>query len=158
MLERRGSFAFDYDLHGGTAPVRMQWLFHNQSTLPVAVQVWELPPGGSEGMHAHPADSCPLEELYIVIEGTARMHLDGERHDLAAGDALLAPVGSEHDLANTGMSKLRVLVVWGEPGVADYSSFGSFAAAQAARNGDAGPSAGRAGTAAGADAQACRDI
>ncbi|MGF9661270.1 cupin domain-containing protein [Arthrobacter crystallopoietes] len=84
MLERRGSYAFDYDLHGGSAP--------------------------------------------------ARIHYDGASHDLAAGDALLAPVGSDHDLANTGTGPLRVLVVWGEPGTADYSSFGSWRSANAARN------------------------
>ena len=93
MLERRGDYAFDYNLHGGTAPVRMQWLFQKQSRLPVAVQTWELPPGGTEGMHSHPDSSRPLEELYVVMEGTARMTVDGQIHDVAAGDAVLAPVG-----------------------------------------------------------------
>lgn len=143
MLERRGSYAFDYDLHGGSAPVRMQWLFHGRSELPVAVQVWELPPGGTEGMHAHAREDRPLEELYVIMDGSARMHLDGTSHDLAAGDALLAPVGSEHDLANTGPGPLRVLVVWGEPGTADYSSFGSWRSANAARTPAEGAETGR---------------
>jgi mannose-6-phosphate isomerase-like protein (cupin superfamily) len=68
------------------------------------------------------------------MEGTARMSVDGRVHQLHAGDAVLAPAGSEHDLANTGSGPLRVLVVWGEPGAADYSSFGSHRAARAARS------------------------
>ncbi|TJY67524.1 cupin domain-containing protein [Arthrobacter sp. CAU 1506] len=137
MLEQRGDFAFDYNLHGGTAPVKMQWLFQEQSRLPVAVQTWELPPGGTEGMHSHTDSSRPLEELYVVMEGTARMTVDGQVYQLAAGDAVLAPVGSEHDVANTGSGPLRLLVVWGEPGTADYTAFGSHRAAKAARTGGA---------------------
>lgn len=132
MLERRGDSAFDYKLHAGT-PVRMQWLFQDQSRMPVAVQTWEFPPGGFEGMHAHPTEERALEELYVVMEGSARMTVDGQVHQLAAGDAVLAPVGSEHDLVNTGEDMLRVLVVWGQPGTADYSTFGSYQAGQAAR-------------------------
>ena len=71
------------------------------------------------------------------MEGTARMTVDGQIHQLAAGDAVLAPVGSEHDVANTGSGPLRLLVVWGEPGAADYTAFGSHRAATAARTGGA---------------------
>jgi hypothetical protein len=52
------------------------------------------------------------------------------------------PVGSDHDLADTGTDQLRVLAVRGEPGTADYSSFGSWRSAQAARNSADGASAG----------------
>ena len=45
----------------------------------------------------------------------------------------LAPAGVEHDLRNTGDGVLRVLVVWGEPGHKDFSSFGSLAAGLATR-------------------------
>lgn len=131
-VERAGATAFDYDLHDGAMPTRIQWYFLDQSRLPVAVQVWELPPGGSEGEHTHPAEE-PLEELYLVVAGTARMHLDGEAVDLSPGDAVLAPVGSAHDLHNTGTSSLRVVVIWGRPGEADWSGFGTARAARAAR-------------------------
>lgn len=47
------------------------------------------------------------------------MHVDDERHELGPGDAVLAPVGSQHDLRNTGTGTLTVVVVWGRPGTAD---------------------------------------
>ncbi|MDA3625470.1 cupin domain-containing protein [Saccharopolyspora sp. WRP15-2] len=132
MLERAGSAAFDYDMHGGTALTRVQWYFLDRARLPVAVQLWELPPGGAEGMHAHREDE-PLEELYLVVEGTATMRVDEQTHVLGPGDAVLAPVGSDHDLHNTGGTVLKVVVVWGRPAEADWSNFGTARASRQAR-------------------------
>ena len=133
MIERAGEHAFDYPLHGGNGSIRMQWHFLDASRLPVAVQTWELPPGASEGMHAHDAQQQPLDELYLVLAGTGRMHVDDETYDIAAGDGVLAPAGTWHDLANTGSGPLRLLVVWGEPESTDWSGFGSAQAARSAR-------------------------
>lgn len=132
MLERSGDHDFDYALHEGS-PVRVQWHFYGQSELPVAVQTWELPPGGFEGMHAHTENDLPLEEIYMVLEGVGHMRVDGETFDIAKGDSVLARAGTSHDLRNTGDGPLKVLVIWGTPGAADYSSFGSAKLAQAAR-------------------------
>lgn len=132
MLERRGATTFDYDLHGGTALTRIQWYFVDQSRLPVAVQLWQLPPGGSEGMHAHSRDE-PLEELYLVVEGCATMCVDGETHELGPGDAVLAPVESDHDLRNTGTTTLQVVIIWGRPSEpVDPSRYGTGRAAREA--------------------------
>lgn len=125
MLEQHGENAFDFVLHDGSAPARIQWYFLDHSQLPVAVQMWELPPGGAEGMHSHMPSDEPLEELYVVIEGQARMHIGSDVFNLSPGDAALAPVGSEHNLRNTGDVLLRVMVVWGKPGDADWSGFGT---------------------------------
>lgn len=134
MLERAGSTAFDYALHGGDGMARIQWYFLDRARLPVAVQLWELPPGGSEGRHAHHDDE-PLEELYLVVEGHATMNVDHSTHELRPGDAVLAPVGSDHDLRNTGPGTLRVVVVWGRPAAADFSGFGTAQASRRARTG-----------------------
>ena len=133
MIEHAGEHAFDYPLHGGNGSIRMQWHFLDTSRLPVAVQTWELPPGASEGMHAHDADRQPLDELYLVLAGSGRMHVDDETYDIASGDGVLALAGTRHDLANTGPAPLRVLVVWGEPETTDWSGFGSAQAARHAR-------------------------
>lgn len=125
MLERSGAGAFDHTLHGGAAPMRMQWYFREDTRLPVAVQSWQLPPGASEGMHAH-EDDAPLEELYVLVSGHAVMRVDDATHEMAAGDAVLAPAGSHHDLRNTGVEAAHVLVIWGEPGTPlDWSRFAS---------------------------------
>lgn len=132
MLERSGDYAFDHTLHEGS-PIRMQYHFYGQSELPVAIQTWELPPGGFEGPHAHAAPERELEEIYIVLAGTGDMTVDGEVFRLTAGDSVLARVDADHDLRNVGDDTLRVLVIWGEPGTADYSAFGSARRAAAAR-------------------------
>ncbi len=116
MLERSGRAAFDHTLHAGAASTRMQWYFRESTELPVAVQRWELPPGGSEGLHSHPGGDTPLEELYILVAGEAVMRVDDDIHPMAPGDAVLAPVGSEHDLRNTGPGPAVLIVVWGPPG------------------------------------------
>lgn len=134
MIERAGEHSFDHVLHGGRGSMTMQWHFFEQSRLPVAVQTWELPPGASEGMHAHDPDDDPLDELYLVIEGTARMHVDDAVHNMTPGDSVLALAGVQHDLANTSDGTLRVLVIWGQPNAADWSRFGSAQAARRARN------------------------
>lgn len=133
MIERSGATAFDYQLHGGDGLTRIQWYFLDRSRLPVAVQLWELPPGGTEGGHAHPAEE-PLEELYVVVEGRAAMRLEGETYELGPGDALLAPVGSEHDLRNIGDTSLKLLIVWGKPSSVDWSGYGTAVAARAAKS------------------------
>jgi mannose-6-phosphate isomerase-like protein (cupin superfamily) len=125
MLERNGAGAFNCTLHGGAASTRVQWYFRECTQLPVAVQSWQLPPGGSEGMHIHSEDAPPpLEELYVLMSGRAVMRVDDATHELQAGDAVLAPAGSDHDLHNVGDETAHVLVIWGEPGTAlDWSRF-----------------------------------
>ncbi|WP_114454780.1 cupin domain-containing protein [Halopolyspora algeriensis] len=131
MIERSQTTAFDYDLHGGTDLTRIQWHFFDRSRLPVAVQTWELPPGGAEGMHAHPHED-PLEELYLVVDGSAVMRVDGQTFEMGPGDAVLAPVGSEHDVRNPGETTLKLVVVWGRPAPADWSHYGTAKAARRA--------------------------
>jgi mannose-6-phosphate isomerase-like protein (cupin superfamily) len=136
MLEKRGDGAFEHTFHGGTAPMRMQWYFRERMTLPIAVHRWELPPGGTEGRHAHPVGDGALEELYVMLEGQAVMHVDGVASTLAPGDAVLAPAGSDHDLQNTGDGPAILLVIWGPPASGfDWTRYGSGRAAAAAAEG-----------------------
>lgn len=134
MFEPRGAHAFDHSLHGGT-DTRMQFHFVDEMKMPVAIQTWELEPGGHEGMHSHGREEMALEEFYLVLAGTASMRVGQKHHELRAGDSVLAPAGVEHDLRNTGDDTLRVLVVWGEEGHKDFSAFGSVAKARDARTG-----------------------
>lgn len=116
MIERSGAGRFRHRLHGGDGTVGVQWYFREESTLPVAVQRWELAPGTSEGAHTHPADGDSLEEIYVVVEGTVVMTVDDLTHTLNPGDAVRAPVGTRHDLANPGPEAAAVLIVWGPRG------------------------------------------
>jgi quercetin dioxygenase-like cupin family protein len=134
MIERAGTASFDHTLHGGALPTRVQWHFREETSLPVSVQTWELPPGGSEGTHVHPVGDEALEELYVLHEGHAAMSLDGVDHELRPGDAVLARAGVPHDLRNIGDETVRVTIIWGRPGVpVDWTRFASGQKSEAAR-------------------------
>ncbi len=65
------------------APVEMQSLA--EATLPA---------GCATERHYHKA----AEEFYFILEGTGVMKIDGETRDVAAGDAILIPRHSWHQI------------------------------------------------------------
>jgi quercetin dioxygenase-like cupin family protein len=64
-------------------------------------------PGQSQKAHTHDAQ----DKIYYVLEGSGRFSLGGEAERLTAGEALVAPAGTEHGLVNDGPDPLLVLVV-----------------------------------------------
>lgn len=133
---------FEHRLHDGAAATRVQWYFREHCWLPVAVQLWQVPPGGSEGMHRHSGDdSLALEELYVLISGRAVMTVDEVTYDLAPGDAVRAPVDSFHDVRNPDEHAVaQVLVIFGEPGTPiDWSTFVTGRMSERAGTDQAGP-------------------
>lgn len=48
-----------------------------------------------------------MTEIYYILEGTGEMKLDGERHAVQAGDAILIKPGCRH----RAIGKLRILNV-----------------------------------------------
>lgn len=66
-----------------------------------------LGPGQEQKPHAH-ADQ---DKIYVVLEGRARVVLDGREEHLEAGEAAVAPAGAEHGIANPGPAPLLALVV-----------------------------------------------
>jgi mannose-6-phosphate isomerase-like protein (cupin superfamily) len=64
-----------------------------------------IPAGGATAAHYHRT----TEELYLVVEGTGRLSIDGEERELEQGDCALIPPGATHKLFNTGAGPLRVL-------------------------------------------------
>jgi mannose-6-phosphate isomerase-like protein (cupin superfamily) len=64
-----------------------------------------LPPGGATTPHYHPQ----TEEIYYVLEGTARMRLGDEEREVRPGDAIAIPPGQVHQIVNTGATVLKFL-------------------------------------------------
>ena len=64
-----------------------------------------LPVGASTQEHYHPK----AEEIYYITHGTGRMQIEGETHDVKAGNAIAIPPGQKHKLWNTGKETLRLL-------------------------------------------------
>ena len=70
-----------------------------------------LPPGGSTERHLHRAS----EELYVVLEGSGEMEIEGDGRAVAAGDAVLIPPGARHQITATEDGPLRFLCCCSPP-------------------------------------------
>ena len=64
-----------------------------------------LEPGQQESRRRHPAS----DEMYLVIEGKARLQVGTQTSDLEADEAVLVPPGVEHSVSNPGPGRLVVL-------------------------------------------------
>ena len=70
-----------------------------------------LPPGGQTDRHHHKVS----EEMYYLVEG--------EERAVTVGDAILIPVGSWHQITNTGSGDMRMIVTCAPPWTAEDTYF-----------------------------------
>jgi mannose-6-phosphate isomerase-like protein (cupin superfamily) len=60
----------------------------------------------------HPGETVPKhvhddeDQVYYVATGEGFVTLDGERTDVVAGASVLIPMGTEHEITNTGTEPL----------------------------------------------------
>lgn len=85
--------------------------------------VWrvEIQPGTPATRH-----SLTRQEVFVVVAGTARVHLGAAEELAATGDAILVPAGVEFALANAGDAPLVLvccLPVGGQARLADGAPF-----------------------------------
>jgi mannose-6-phosphate isomerase-like protein (cupin superfamily) len=59
------------------------------------VRVW---PGQTVPAHTH----LDEDQIYHVVSGTGYVVLDGVRTEVAAGSFVMIPIGTEHEITNTG--------------------------------------------------------
>ncbi len=64
----------------------------------------EMPPAASGPEHSFDA-----EQVWTVLEGGARVELDGEPHDVTTGDALVLPAGTPRRV-RAGATGMRAVV------------------------------------------------
>ncbi len=67
----------------------------------------KVPPGEALREHRH-----RQTEIYLVLEGTASITIDGESRPVSAGSAVFIPGNAVHSCENTGSSDLRVTYVF----------------------------------------------
>lgn len=60
---------------------------------------------------AGPAHRISHEEIFLVLDGSPRLAIDGEPHDLSAGDTLVAPAGCSLVMENPTDSPAALWVV-----------------------------------------------
>jgi mannose-6-phosphate isomerase-like protein (cupin superfamily) len=108
-------------IHEGVGAIARRMFFREQSQLPIRFDVWELPPGVSEGDHTHGSREVgrALEEIYYFLSGGGMMRIEGEEVAVDPGDAVLVPPGVDDGLYNTGTEPLRLVLLWGEPQATD---------------------------------------
>ena len=95
--------------HDGEGLVKMASIYKKEdfSTPLQFIHYTVLPPKTSIGLHKHGNN----EEVYIIIEGSGIMEVDGEKTPVSEGDTILnRPLGS-HALYNTSDdNELKILV------------------------------------------------
>jgi mannose-6-phosphate isomerase-like protein (cupin superfamily) len=102
----------DLENHGGIGSIAIQRYFGKQLPWPVDVEIWDIPSGCAEGMHVHDESDLKygsMTEVYLILEGTAEMTIDGHLEAFSRGDAILCSGGSQHNFVNTGPDNLKVL-------------------------------------------------
>jgi len=77
-----------------------------------------LPANGSTQRHYH----ARTEEIYVVLEGSGEMEVEGDRRQVAAGDAILIPSGAWHEIRADADAELRFLCCCAPP-YADTDTF-----------------------------------
>jgi mannose-6-phosphate isomerase-like protein (cupin superfamily) len=70
-----------------------------------------LEPGQSQKTHAHEGS----DKVYLVAEGRGRFRVGEEEALLGAGEAVIAPSGSQHGIANDSDGRLVVLTLMAPP-------------------------------------------
>ncbi|MPZ51786.1 MAG: cupin domain-containing protein [Acidimicrobiia bacterium] len=69
-----------------------------------------LEPGMEQNPHVHEFD-----QIALIVEGEARMHVDGEVYDMPAGSIMLIPAGATHNAEPVGDKTVVNLDVFSPP-------------------------------------------
>lgn len=95
--------------HGGTGDLHQRRMFESPELVShMSIVAWDvLPPGVAIGVHPHPTE----EEIYVILEGSGTMTVDGEDRVVTAGDMILTQPGSSHGLRNHTHENLTMLAV-----------------------------------------------
>jgi lysophospholipase L1-like esterase/quercetin dioxygenase-like cupin family protein len=93
--------------HGGAGSTTAYPYFADAPGMPFQFRKRALHPGAGIGLHQHDHD-----EIYYVLAGRGDYALDGELHEVGAGDVLLTRTGSTHSLQQKGDEDLVILITY----------------------------------------------
>lgn len=95
--------------HGGQGAVLARRVLARENDSAINfIDLVDVPPDASVGLHRHGAHD---QEVYIIIQGTGRMIIDGVERRVGPGDVLLNMPGGQHSLINDGTMPIRMVVV-----------------------------------------------
>lgn len=70
-----------------------------------------IPPGGEIGAEVHEG----IDQILLAMAGTGKALLDGAELPFDAGDVVVVPEGTRHNVVNDGTEPLRIATVYGPP-------------------------------------------
>jgi quercetin dioxygenase-like cupin family protein len=96
--------------HARFAPDRMAKIALD-ATARVHLDLYALEPGQSQRVHTHDDQ----DKVYVVLEGRGRVTVGAESDTLEPGEAVVAPAGTAHGVANDSGARLLLLVLVSPP-------------------------------------------
>ena len=116
-IQRADDNMFFWDeLHEGRGSIRVRRYFEGKFRWPVDLEVWEIPVGGSEGVHRHdafdPDGFDSMIECYVVVTGSGRFTVGDQVMDARSGDAVLVDPETDRGVENTGSEPLKLVVLY----------------------------------------------
>lgn len=70
-----------------------------------------LKPGEDIGLEIHDH----VDQFFRVDEGEGEVVIDGEKHKISDGFAVVVSAGSEHNISNTGSGDLKLYTIYSPP-------------------------------------------
>lgn len=74
-----------------------------------------LKPGEAIGSEVHAGH----DQFFRIENGLGEIQLDGKKFQVKAGDAIVVPAGTRHNLTNTGTRRLQLYTLYSPPEHAD---------------------------------------
>lgn len=98
------------NMRGGNGSAKIEHLFEPCGDSHSKIRMFgrlTLEPGSSIGFHRHDNE----EEIFYILNGTAKVSDDGEFSILKAGETMRTGDGSGHSLENVGDTPLELVAV-----------------------------------------------
>ena len=71
-----------------------------------------MPPSSTSGMNVH----LEADEFFYVLDGSGRIHLGLDEYEIAGGDTIFVPVGTDHKITSSDDIPLHVIYLVDRPG------------------------------------------
>lgn len=96
----------------------------------VQIVLMSIPAGEEIGAETHPAD-----QTTFIVEGEAKVVIDGHSTKAEPNHLVVVPKGAEHNIINTGDGLLKLFSVYAPPAEPDGVAFKTKAEAEEAEKG-----------------------
>lgn len=91
--------------HAGGGETTAYSFFADEAGFPLVFRKRSLHPGSAIGYHRNTED-----EIYYVLSGRGELTLNGERHEVGPGTAIMTRAGNSHGLRQVGTEDLIIVI------------------------------------------------